>query len=439
MSLFERYMRFKGYDIPGASKFLGDLSRSTREELDRRQREAAWAIARFHQANNPLYRSKLKGPLPARWEDLPIMGKTDYQTALGGILTDGMNAGDLYVSSTSGSSGHPFTFAKDRFAHACSWALIRQRFGWHGITLASRQARFYGIPLDRRQYAAEKLKDLLMNRVRFPVFDLSDEALDRFALKFRKNSFDYIYGYTNSLVIFARYIHQKGIDLKAWCPTLRLCIVTSETCTPEDRAILEQGLGVKVVIEYGASEVAVISFENLSGELIVSEENLMLEIVDDAGAVLADGESGSILITDLYNRALPFIRYRIGDRGTLGPAAAGSADARKRLSSLEGRVNDTILLPSGKRAAGMTFYYISRRILESSGVLKEFVIHQRGIADFEFEVVTDRPLERPDEDLIHGILDSYLEPGLNLTIRRVQSITRPASGKIKHFYSELNT
>ena len=104
MSLFERYMRFRGYDIPGATKFLGDLSRSTREELDRRQTEAAWAIARFHHANNPLYRSKLKGPLPVRWEDLPIMGKTDYQTALGGILTDGMSAGDLYTSSTSGSS-----------------------------------------------------------------------------------------------------------------------------------------------------------------------------------------------------------------------------------------------------------------------------------------------------------------------------------------------
>jgi phenylacetate-CoA ligase len=439
MSLFERYMRFKGYDIPGAAKFLGDLSRCTREELDRRQEQAAWAIARFHHTNNPLYRSKLSGPLPARWVDLPIMGKADYQTSLGTILTDGANEGDLYLSSTSGSSGHPFTFAKDRFAHACSWALIRQRFGWHGITLASRQARFYGIPLDRRQYAAEKLKDLLMNRVRFPVFDLSDEALARFALRFKKEKFDYIYGYTNSLVIFARYIRQKGIDLKSWCPALRLCIVTSETCTPEDRAILEQGLGIKVVIEYGASEVGVISFENPSGELIVSEENLMLEIVDDSGAPLPDGESGSILITDLHNKALPFIRYRIGDLGTLGPGAAGSADARKRLMSLEGRVNDTILLPSGKRAAGMTFYYISRRILESSGVLKEFVIRQRGIADFEFEVVTDRPLERQDEDLIHGILDRYLEPGLNLTIRRVQSITRPASGKIKHFYSELNT
>ncbi len=193
-----------------------------------------------------------------------------------------------------------------------------------------------------------------------------------------------------------------------------------------------------MAVEYGASEVGVIAFENPAGELIVSEENLLLEIVGDDGAPLEDGRPGSILITDLRNRAMPFIRYRIGDMGTLVSPLPGSPDVRKRLGSLEGRLNDTILLPSGKRAAGMTFYYISRRVLESSGVLKEFVIHQTGLADFVFDVVTDRPLERHDEDLIHGILDRYLEPGLNLTIRRVPAIERPASGKIKHFHSELN-
>ena len=437
MPLFERYMRVLGYDIAGASLELGNLSQRTREELDRRQEEAAWNIVRFHFANNPLYRSKLKEGLPQRWEDLPVMTKTDYQKEMPAILSDGMNPADLYLSSTSGSSGHPFSFARDKFCHAFIWALVRDRFSWHGITLSSRQARVYGIPLDRRQYLTERLKDLLMNRVRLPVFDLSDEALGRFARRFRHTAFEYLYGYTSSLVIFARYLLREGIDLRGWCPTLKLCIVTSETCTPEDRAVLMRALGVRVIIEYGASEVGLIAFENPALELIVSEENLFLEIVDGDGAPLPEGNSGAILITDLRNKAMPFIRYKIGDMGTLAPVVTGRGDARKRLSSLEGRVNDVILLPSGKRAAGMTFYYVSRRILESSGVLKEFVIHQTGLADFVFDVVTERPLERHDEELIHGILDRYLEPGLNLTIRRVQAIDRPASGKIKHFYSDL--
>ncbi len=438
MSRFELFMRLRGYDIPGAARSLGDISRTPGDEIARKRDAAGWDIVRFHSMHNPLYRSKVGRTLPSRWEDLPVMEKQDYQADLRSILTDGMDARTLYRSSTSGSSGHPFSFAKDKFSHACAWALIRDRYRWHGITLASRQARFYGIPLAGPQYAAEKLKDRLMNRVRFPVFDLSDRTLEKFAHRFRHDRFDYIYGYTNSLVIFARYLLGRGISLKTWCPVLKACIVTSETCLPEDRTLLERALGVRVVNEYGASEVGVIAFENPAGELVVSEENLKIEIVGEEGAVLGDGASGSILITDLHNRAFPFLRYRIGDLATVSPSVPGKPDGRKRLMSLEGRVNDTILLPSGNRSPGLTFYYISRRLLESSGVVKEFVIRQTGIADFVFEFVADRPLEPREENLIREMMDRYLEPGLHITLRRLPAIERPASGKIKHFYSELN-
>lgn len=437
MSLFESYMRLSGYDIAGAFRGLGEFPRGSRADIDARQAAAARAIAEFHAAHNPLYRAKVPGGLPARWEDLPIMAKPDYQKPMELLLTDGMRARGQYLSSTSGSSGQPFVFAKDRECHAWSWALIRDRFLWHGITLSSRQARVYGIPLDRRQYIAERLKDRLMNRLRLPVFDLSDAALERFARRFKSTRFEYLYGYTSALVVFARYLTRAGIDLRAWCPTLRLCIVTSETCTPEDRAVLKRGFGVNVVIEYGASEAGVIAFENAAGELIVSEENLLVEIVDDDGKPVPRGASGSILLTDLRNRAMPFIRYRIGDMGSIGAAPQGSPDARTRLLSLEGRVNDVILLPSGRRAAGMTFYYVSRRVLEASGVLKEFVIRQTAPADFTFDVVTERPLTQADEELIHGVLDRYLEPGLHLTIRRLDAIARTPAGKLKHFTSEL--
>src|ERR1700690_2600845 len=139
MSRFELFMRARGYDIKGAERSFGDLSRTPVEEVARKRDAAAWEIARFHALHNPLYRSKLGGPLPLRWEDLPVMEKQDYQADLGTILTDGMDAGSLYRASTSGSSGHPFSFAKDKFSHACAWALIRDRYLWHGITLASRQ------------------------------------------------------------------------------------------------------------------------------------------------------------------------------------------------------------------------------------------------------------------------------------------------------------
>jgi phenylacetate-CoA ligase len=142
-------------------------------------------------------------------------------------------------------------------------------------------------------------------------------------------------------------------------------------------------------------------------------------------------------VTDLHNRAMPFIRYSIGDIGVLASSEHDGDFHRKRIVSLQGRVNDTIVLPSGKRSPGLTFYYISRSILESSGVLREFIIRQTGLSDFIFEIVSDRALTAEEEAAIKAKMDLYLEPGLHLTIRRVPAIVRPPSGKIKHFYSEL--
>lgn len=437
MGLFEQYLRIQGFDLRRAAAAMARDRWRSPEGLARWRAQARWNIARFHEAHNGFYRKKIGGKLPERWEELPVLTKTDYQVPLPSMLSEGYRPDGVYRANTSGSSGHPFSFAKDKEAHARTWALIRERYGWHGLTLSSPQARFYGIPLERIPYLKEKAKDALMGRVRFPVFDLSDGTLEKFLLRFQRRSFAYVYGYTNSLVLFGRYLLRRGTILKSVCPSLKVCITTSEVCTPEDRTILAGAFGIPVVNEYGASEVGIIAFESPAGEWIVSEENLLVEIVDERGHPVPDGEPGTLLVTDLHNRAMPFIRYNIGDIGVLASADHDGEFPRKRIVSLQGRVNDTIILPSGKRSPGLTFYYISRSILESSGVLREFIIRQTGLADFVFDIVADRELTGDEEAAIRAKMEMYLEPGLRLTIRRVPSITRPVSGKIKHFYSEL--
>ncbi|MCI0551029.1 MAG: phenylacetate--CoA ligase family protein [Anaerolineae bacterium] len=438
MAHFERYLKFQGYDIAQASCDLDRISRFSRNELSDWQEKHKWMIARFHFENNPLYKRKLEKILPECWQDLPIMAKSDYQQDLPTIVSKGFRLKDLYIANTSGSSGHPFFFAKDKYAHARTWALIKQRYAWHGVSLVSKQARFYGVPLERWSYTKEMAKDRLMNRVRFPVFDLSDKMLESYTQRFKKNKFIYIYGYTNSLVLFARFLLKHKYQLNEICPTLKLCITTSEVCTQEDRRLLKEAFGVAVLNEYGASETGIISFENHQAEWIISEENLYIEMVDGNGHAVADGKPGHILVTDLHNKAFPIIRYKIGDIGTIKAETDGNKKARRKLLKLDGRENDTIILPSGRKSPGLTFYYISRSILETSGVLREFIIRQTARNEFVFDIVSDRPLNSEEEKEIQGKMNLYLEPGLNLKINRVPMIKRPNSGKIKHFYSELN-
>ena len=76
---------------------------------------------------------------------------------------------------------------------------IRQLGRWLG-----RLTRFYGIPLDTIGYYKERLKDFLSKRYRFPIFDLSDKKLDKVLNHFKTKKFDYINGYTSSIVLFGK-------------------------------------------------------------------------------------------------------------------------------------------------------------------------------------------------------------------------------------------
>jgi phenylacetate-CoA ligase len=432
MISFDQILRWRGFQMGAAEAALADFDRLSRAE------RAAWIedkkrdIVQYHATHNPFYGGIIKEAAHSEWSQLPIITKRDLQAPLETMLSSTFSRKDVYISNTSGSSGHPFFFAKDKLCHALTWSFILRKYKSLDIHLGDWQARFYGIPLDKISYTKEKVKDLFMHRVRFPVFDMGDVMLEKFLMQFRKTKIHYVYGYTNAVLLFAQFLVRKGIRLVDVCPTVKRCIVTSEVCRDEDKQIIEKAFGVPVIREYGASELDVIAIEDVQGRWALNEANLFVEVLSENNTVLPRGESGRLVITSLHNKAMPFIRYDIGDIGMLEEDDRGIM-----LKTLAGRVNDTIILPSGKKSPGLTFYYVSRSILESSGVLKEFIIRQTAVNSFEFDVVSDRPLTPDETKDIHNKMDLYLEPGLTLKINRVEKIVRPASGKIKHFYSEL--
>jgi phenylacetate-CoA ligase len=437
ISLFEVYLKLIGYDINRAYKELEKVRRLSSDELHQWQENRKWEIAKYHFNNTPYYKQKVGKFLPDNWEDLPIMKKSDYQNNIVKLLSKGYTKRNTYISNTSGSSGHPFYFAKNKEAHAMTWALIKNRYSWHGLNLNSKQARFFGTPLETSSYLKEKIKHFLINRTLFPIFDMSDKTLGLFTDKFKKTKFKYIYGYTNSLVIFAKYLNKNNIVLKQACSSLTLCIATSEVLTNDDRLVLTKGFGVDVINEYGVSETgAIVAFEDKHHNWLVNKETQFVEIVSSNKEIFDYTKAGEIIITDLYNYAMPFIRYSVGDIGNFRNGV--EIDGHKILNSLQGRINDIVKLPSGKISPGLTFYYISRSILESSGIIKEFIIRQTAIDTFVFNIVSDRELNNHEIKDIEQKMDYYLEPGLTVKIQNVANIERPSSGKIKHFYSEIN-
>lgn len=433
--LFDISLQLNGFPLKKAKSELEKIINLTEEEFAFFLQNKKKEIVDFHIQNNPFYKKIIGDNGFENWENLPILNKQNLQKPLEDRLSKDYSKKNIYLNKTSGSSGTPFVFAKDKYSHALTWASIMMRFGWFGIDFnTSYQARIYGIPLDFMGYQKERFKDFLSRRVRFPVFDLSDEVLEKFVQKFKSKKFDHINGYTSSIVLFAKYLEKKNIILNEICPSLIACFVTSEMLFEMDKKLLEKQFGIPIIREYGASELDLIAFENPQGEWQINAETLFVEILDENNNSVPNGIEGKIVITSLFNKANPFIRYEIGDIGILDEK---STLQKPILKKLIGRTNDVAILPSGKKSPGLTFYYVTKSIIEDDGNVKEFIIKQTKLDTFEIEYVSENELTPEQIEKIKQAIDLYLEPNLNFTFTRKTVLDRTNRGKLKQFKSYL--
>tara|TARA_R100001369_G_scaffold54928_1_gene81802 strand:+ start:2049 stop:3377 length:1329 start_codon:yes stop_codon:yes gene_type:complete len=435
LNLFEATLRLKGFPIQEAKKRLQEIQQISETDYEAYVKDSRQKVFEYHQRENSFYQSFIDGKAIKKWEDIPVLTKRDLQIPLKKRLSNGFSKKNTYTSKTSGSSGNPFSFAKDIFCHALTWAEILDRYSWYDLNFSSSfQARFYGIPLDFKGYYTERLKDKLSNRYRFPIFNLSEEKLEQFLNIFRRKRFDYLYGYTSAIVLFAKYLKSKNIYLKEICSSLKYCIVTSEMLYENDKTLLEQQFGVPLINEYGASELDLIAFTNTKDRFKLNTETLFVEILDHKNNSIPNGEIGRIVITSLYNKAHPFIRYDIGDLGSIEASATNKVAV---LEKLVGRSNDMAKLSNGKIIPGLTFYYVTKSIVEEDGNVKEFVVEQTALDAFTIVYVSEIALSTKDLKKIEIALSKYVGTDLNIHYERVEVLDRNKRGKLKQFISKI--
>jgi phenylacetate-CoA ligase len=433
--LFDLTLKINGFPIQEANTELQKILAVPEEEYGRFIEQKKAEIVHFHLTNNPFYAALVGTKSFKNWSDLPILTKAELQKPLQERLSIGYTSKNTFVNKTSGSSGNPLVFAKDKFCHAIIWANIMRRFQWHGIDFNhSYQARFYGMPLDSLSNKKLRIKDYLSHRYRFTIFDLSDKGLEKIVRKFSNTKFDYINGYTSSIVLLAKYLKKQDLFLDAICPTLKVCIVTSEMLFDEDKMILNERFRIPIVNEYGAAELDVIALESAEGEWKVNAETIFVEILDENNQVLPYGKAGKIVVTSLYNKAHPMIRYEVGDVGILDEKSTLKNPILKKLI---GRTNDNAVLPSGKIAPGMTFYSITKKLFGDQGNVKEFVIKQTKLDTFEIEYTSDIELSEKETNNIKTVFSDYLEPNLHYFFIRKKVLEREEGGKLKQFTSLL--
>jgi phenylacetate-CoA ligase len=427
----------RGEPVDRFRQEIGKFHTLSREEMDRVQSDKLNRLLSYLYANNDFYRPLLskEGFDPEDlsggfdFEELPFLTKPLIQRFERGMISSGHFR--LSNRHTSGSSGDPMGFAKDRAASACMDAMMHEMYSWHGIELGDRQARVWGTPITPTHRLMARAKDLLFNHRRLLFFDLSTEKSVKFfrqMLQFRPRC---IYGVTNCLCEFARVLIRAGhnpADIG-----MDVVIATSEIMSPNYRSLLERAFGCRVVDEYGCSETGIIAFECPSGSMHLANHNLFVEVVslNNQGPV-PDGELGEIVITELHSYGMPFVRYRIGDLGRIATRPCGCGRASPVLENIEGRIAGMIETADGAR---MSMGVVAHCLPE--GITK-FRLIQRSPELLGVIVAADEQLPKSVfEEIRRKILKEIGHP-IKVDIRQVDDIPRDRSGKIRAVISDLD-
>jgi phenylacetate-CoA ligase len=210
---------------------------------------------------------------------------------------------------------------------------------------------------------------------------------------------------------------------------LKSVITTSEVLSPAQRDLIQQAFGVPVQDEYGCGEVGPIAYECEEGRLHVMSENLVVELVTASGEPAEVGESGEIVVTDLNNRAMPLVRYRLGDFGVQGPACR-CGRGFPVLEKIWGRAYDFVRTADGRRYHGEFFMYLFEDLRASGSQIGQFQITQEGPQALSVLVVTPEGAGEEVGARIRAQLNDALS-GMQVTVRRVAGIPREPSGKMR--------
>jgi phenylacetate-CoA ligase len=430
---------------PGAVRLLGEgalfdrlrelrrLERSDCETVDRYQAERLAALLRYGIDHSPYYRATwpkfgLVAPDNARemLATLPVLTKRELQDHQAELLASPA-VPRVTQKITGGSTGQAVTVTKDRTATACERAAMWLGYSWRGVQIGDRVARFWGSPFATRRRLLIKASDFAMHRIRFSAFAFDQRDLERYWTQCLRFQPDYLHGYVSMLEAFAGFVADRGYDGRRL--PLKSIVATSEVLTPPQRALIEGAFGAPVQIEYGCGELGPIAYECERGSLHLMTPDVVVEVLASDGQSVTHGESGEIVVTDLNNRAMPLVRYRLGDFGILG-AACACGRAFPVLAKIWGRAYDFVATPDGRRFHGEFFMYLFEDLRRMSAGVQAFQVTQSGPASLDVAVVTPEPPSAEHEERIRRLLRERL-PTMEVTVHRVSKIERAASGKMQ--------
>jgi phenylacetate-CoA ligase len=284
------------------------------------------------------------------WEQLenwPILEKEAVRSRPEAFLAESSRAARMFRDQTSGTSGTPLVIYWRRRT-LCRWyALAEARWRrWYGVSRRDRWAILGGqivTPAEQRR-PPFWVWNAGLRQLYLSSYHLAPDLIACYLDALEEFGISYALGYSSSLHSLARGALALGRSVP-----LRVAVTNAEPLFADQRDTIGRAFACPVRETYGMAEAVAAASECDHGTLHLWPEVGVMEVVDRDRPV-GPGTTGDFICTGLLNADMPLIRYRVGDRGSLGedlPCACGRS--LPRLASVEGRIDDVLFTRDGRR------------------------------------------------------------------------------------------
>ncbi len=389
--------------------------------------------------NVPYYRELMdrEGITPAEIrtvEDLsrfPVLTKKDIRNHAESLRAQNPPAGKILEGTTGGSTGEPLRFLKNSKERICNRAAILAAYGWGGYRPGDKMLIvLLGSLLRLPTSTSDKALHRLM-RFRFlPPFQLTRQRVPGYVSLLREFRPDFIFGISSSLFLLARLLQEAGVT------GLRLkgAFTQGEMLFPHFRKTIEETFGCRVYDYYGSNEVHPVAFECGHG---TGHHILGNHAVVQAGAPSNDPhhpDAMGLILTDLDNYTMPFIRYEVEDFGVLDGEACPCGRPLKRIKTLLGRYCDFICASDGNFLIGKFFV----RLIQDLKGIDQVQVYQPARNRLIVRLIKNARFTQAEQDRFLQNIHRYVGEETEIEIEFPENIALSSSGKLRWVVSDVS-
>ncbi|WP_303011374.1 phenylacetate--CoA ligase family protein [uncultured Bacteroides sp.] len=418
-----------------------DLEKSDQwnaEQILQYKEEQLSYILRYAYEHCKYYRQKFNkaGVLPDDFNHLPdlqkfpVLTKEEVRAHWKEMLSDEFSEKDLVIYHTSGSTGTPLNFywTKENIRHY--WATVWRARGRVKIKKGDLHLNFTGklvVPLEQQNPPYWRYNRFL-NQYMINQQHITDEKITDLVEFINKKQFKFFVGYPSIITSFAMLAEKHGLQI---INSPQYIFPSAEKLYEHQRIVIERVFkGVCILEHYGFSEEAAAASKCECGYYHEDFEMGHLELVNEQD--IESGKSGIMLATGFKNLAMPFIRYKIGDRATYTEIPCSCGRQSQRILDIEGRTEDYIVTPEGAHIMRLGY------LLKSASHIAEAQIVQSVKGEIIIKIVQLPGYTNEDENSIRQVVREQFSPTMKVGFEYVDSIPRTKAGKFKYVVSLLS-